>query len=242
MKIEFWAQTDVGLKRELNEDSIYASREQGLFIVADGMGGHQGGEVASKMAVDTVENMVAAQLAADHRFDTATFISSCYQQAGRLIYEKSHVDSPELMGMGTTMVMAFFRGSDVYLGNVGDSRAYLFRDSNLWQMTEDHSLVNEKVRAGVLTEAESELMIGKNVITRSVGFEKSVSPDVFVRQVQSGDTYMLCSDGLSGLVEDPDMASILINEGVSRCVPALIQQAKDNGGDDNISVIVIRAT
>lgn len=239
MKFNAWAKTDVGLKRSSNEDSILIDEKLGLFIVADGMGGHEGGEVASSIAVKTAKDVIQNKNY-QKGISTENLIRRAFDEASQRIFHKSHVESPELMGMGTTMILALLKGDRLYFGNVGDSRAYLFRRPCLWQISEDHSLVNEQIKAGVIREEDSENVVGKNVITRSVGFEKNVEPDVFVRTVQPGENILLCSDGLSGMVPDPQMAQLLNDTTAAKVVPKAIQAAKKGGGDDNISVIFIQ--
>lgn len=239
MKFEVWAQTDVGLRREINQDSILVDHILNLFVVADGMGGHKGGEVASAMAIEIVQDMVRERLSP--QISAGKVLESAYRQASSRIHFKSTNENPELMGMGTTLVGILGYQNKVFIANVGDSRAYLLRGSNMWQLTEDHSLINEQVRAGVIAEEDAPHVMGRNVITRSVGFERDVNVDIFERPFEVGDSYLLCSDGLSGLVGDEKIIQIYTqcpeSEFVSRC----IIEAKKSGGDDNISVILVKA-
>ena len=239
MQIEVWAQTDVGLKREINQDAILADDDLHLYIVADGMGGHKGGEVASALAVETVQEVVAKRKA-EPKLSPRKILQEAYREASSRIHHKSTHESPELMGMGTTMVLLWEHRGRLYIGNVGDSRAYMFRDGNLFQLTEDHSLINEQVRAGVISEEEAPHVIGRNVITRSVGFERDVMVDVLEREPQPNELYMLCSDGLCGLVSPEKLGAIVQNTPVEEIVAKCIKEAKLAGGDDNISVIVMR--
>ena len=144
------------------------------------------------------------------------------------------------MGMGTTMVAFLSVGDKAYIANVGDSRAYLFRSPQLWQITDDHSLVNEQVKAGVISEEEAPSVLGRNVITRSVGFEKEVVADVIERTVDPGDMFLLCSDGLSGLVRDEQISELCVKGTLKEIAQRCINAAKKAGGDDNISVILIK--
>lgn len=239
MKIEVWAQTDVGLKRDINQDAILVDQEINLYIVADGMGGHKGGEVASALAVETVQDVVSRRRH-DTKLSPRKTLQEAYREASSRIHHKSTFESPELMGMGTTMVLLWESRGRIYIGNVGDSRAYMFRERNLWQLTEDHSLINEQVRAGVISEEEAPHVVGRNVITRSVGFERDVMVDILEREPQSGELYLLCSDGLSGLVPAERISAILAGSPVEEVVPKCIKEAKAAGGDDNISVILMR--
>ena len=233
MRFDVWAQTDVGLKRDINQDAILVDQSLNLFVVADGMGGHKGGEVASALAVETVQDIISKRRN-EPKLSPRKILQEAYREASSRIHHKSTFESPELMGMGTTMVLMWEYRGRLYIGNVGDSRAYLLRPPNLWQLTEDHSLINEQVRAGVITEEEAPHVVGRNVITRSVGFEKDVMVDVLEREPQANELYLLCSDGLCGLVTPDHLGAILQN-----CPPEEIV-AKAAGGDDNISVILVR--
>lgn len=239
MKFDVWAQTDVGLKRDINQDAILVDHDLNLFIVADGMGGHKGGEVASALAVETVQTVIAKNKN-DPRPNPRKILSEAYREASGRIHHRSTVESPDLMGMGTTMVLMWECRDRIYFGNVGDSRAYLFHDKNLWQLTEDHSLINEQVRAGVISEEEAPHVIGRNVITRSVGFEREVVVDVLEREPKAGEMYLLCSDGLSGLVAPERLLEVFRHTAPEEIVTRCIKEAKSAGGDDNISAIVIR--
>ncbi|MBX3020807.1 MAG: Stp1/IreP family PP2C-type Ser/Thr phosphatase [Bdellovibrionales bacterium] len=239
MRFEVWAQTDVGLKRDINQDAILVDHDSNLFIVADGMGGHKGGEVASALAVETVQEIIAKRRV-EPKQSPRKVLSECYREASSRIHHKSTHESPDLMGMGTTMVLFWEFKGRIYIGNVGDSRCYVFIDQNMWQLTEDHSLINEQVRAGVISEEEAPHVVGRNVITRSVGFERDVMVDVLEREPTPGETYLLCSDGLSGLVTPERMLEIFLHTPIEDVVAKCIKEAKAAGGDDNISVIVIR--
>lgn len=241
MQFDVWAQTDVGLRREINQDSILVDHELGLFIVADGMGGHRGGEVASALAIETVKRVIRAEGSVKgKKVVPRELMSFAYREASARIHHKSTHESPELMGMGTTMVGIYSYANKVYIANVGDSRAYLFRKPLLWQLTEDHSLVNEQVRAGVIREEDLEHVQGRNVITRSVGFEREVQVDVLEREVMPGDLYLLCSDGLSSLVRNTEILSICNESQPEEIVGKCVEAAKAAGGDDNVSVILVR--
>jgi len=239
MDFEVWAQTDVGLKREGNEDSILVDERLGLFVVADGMGGHEGGEVASHLAVMTAQELVQNSVQFG-KITPENLIKKIFQISSERIYRKGRSNNDALKGMGTTMVLGLLYKGKLYIGNVGDSRCYLFRDDKLWRLTADHSLVHEQVRAGLIREEDAESVAGKNVITRSVGFEESVDADVIVREVQSGEIYLLCSDGLSGLVPDDQLSTLLSKTKPQKWVSKSISMAKKAGGDDNISVIIIK--
>lgn len=237
MKVEAWGQTDVGLKRDINQDSILRDEEMGLYVVADGMGGHRGGEVASAMAVEACVEVFEESAAKTQPKD---LIKRAFKEASRRIFLKSTRENPELMGMGTTMILAYTRDSRIYIGNVGDSRAYLWKDQKLWQLSEDHSLVNEQIKAGIITAKDIDTVVGRNVITRSVGFEEDVVVDIAEREAFPGEIYLLCSDGLSGLITDARISEICAKLDPQTIVETAISEAKKAGGDDNVSVIVIK--
>ncbi|MCB0391306.1 MAG: Stp1/IreP family PP2C-type Ser/Thr phosphatase [Bdellovibrionales bacterium] len=239
MKTSGWGRTDVGLKREINQDTILVDNSLGLYIVADGMGGHKGGEVASAIAVSTAKEIVSEGL--HKNLSPRDLLIKAYREASERIHYKSTVENPQLAGMGTTMVLGLVVGTDIYIGNVGDSRCYLYKNQHIWQMTEDHSLVNEQLRAGVISEDEVDMMVGKNVITRSVGYEKDVRVDIFQKKIETGEKVLLCSDGLSGLVSDAIIEDICRKRSGQNCVDECIEKANEAGGDDNISVILIQS-
>lgn len=241
MRVDVWCQTDVGLKRDNNQDTFLLDPDLGLYIVADGMGGHSGGEVASALAAQTVKDVIQDSYENESGVDARELIIRAYKKASERIFEESQ-KRPELRGMGTTMVVALIRDDYLYIGNVGDSRAYLSTPEGYWQLTEDHSLVNEQLRAGMLTEAQAKNYFAKNVITRSVGFEHEVHCDVLQKKLNVGDLIIICSDGLSGLVSDQKISEISRKFSPNEVVPNLINQAKSNGGDDNVTVLLLSVT
>jgi len=237
--------TDIGRKRAQNQDNGAAFPELGLFIVSDGMGGHRGGETASATAVEVIVSFVRkAEEKKD--WEPKILISDAIQAANLSIYEKS-VDEPQLQGMGTTTTALLFKDNGLTIGHVGDSRCYFFRPKAIWQATRDHSLVQEKLRAGLISRSEVRTDQMKNVITRSVGFEKDVNVEIYQMDVQIGDCFLVCSDGLSGLIEDPMILEIvqkhLFEEGdIQKVVDELIAMANANGGDDNITSVMVQVT
>lgn len=237
MKFDAWVLSDKGRKRESNQDSVLLNPELGVFIVADGMGGHSGGEVASSLAVTCAEEVFKDPESLER--SPREVIAKAYEEASHRIFDKAAKDNPELSGMGTTMVMCYIRKNHLYVGNVGDSRCYLFKKPYLWQITEDHSLINEQIRAGVLNEQQASQVIARNVITRSVGYERDIEPDVFEREIFSGETYLLCSDGLSSLVPDSRISEILNEHAPEEALKKCVEQALENGGDDNVSVLIL---
>lgn len=240
MSIEVWCRTDRGLKREINQDSFLINHELGVYIVADGMGGHKGGEVASSMAVKTVEDVLANPPVPDLK--PKDLLSYAYSEASRRIFDMATNEDRELAGMGTTMVLFYQHGGRVYIGNVGDSRCYLYRRPYLWQITEDHSLVMDQLRAGIINDEQAKNFVGRNVITRSVGYEREVTPDFIERPLTRGDTFILCSDGLSSLVSDQKICETLNNANSDRFTDLCVDQALKNGGDDNVTVMIVQVT
>ncbi len=239
MKVTAYGITDVGLKRSKNEDNFFVDEGMGLFIVADGMGGHKGGDLASKLAVEAVRE-VAKSHREEHTFlSPRAMLEECYVEASSRIFSKSQENNGLFQGMGTTLVVAYVHEGEIFIANVGDSRAYYLNQQYLWQMTEDHSLVNEHIRAGLLKDSEAKDFQAKNVITRSVGFERQVRCDIIKKPLSAGDTFLLCSDGLSGLVEDPEIHDICRKNSKEKAAQICVDRAKEEGGDDNITVIII---
>jgi PPM family protein phosphatase len=240
MRYESWCQTDVGVKRESNQDSYLLRPDLGLYVVADGMGGHKGGEVASAIAVDTIGEVIRKARNGGGGFDPRQALTNAYRESSFQIYQKGQVEKG-LRGMATTMISILLHDDVCYIGNVGDSRAYLFSAPGVWQFSEDHSLFNENLKAGLVREEDRNNFEGKNIITRSVGFESESQCDIFEYKLRPGEALLLCSDGLSNMVSDPDLAGILFSSQPQEVVQRLIDEAKRNGGDDNITVLVLLA-
>lgn len=240
-------QSDVGRKRNHNEDSLLINEALGLFVVADGMGGHAGGELASRMAVETTESELlggawggsSEEASPPMGPEPLERLRAAIDRACLTIFERSQQE-PALAGMGTTLTALLLRGRQAFIAHVGDSRAYLIRDGEIEQITEDHSLVNEQLKAGILTEEQAKHSPYKNIITRSVGFEAHVVVDTEALPVQRGDTFLLCSDGLSNLVDDDEIALHCTKLPLEELPGALIWLANDRGGDDNITVVAVR--
>jgi len=240
--------TDVGLRRQHNEDSYLVNPELGLYVVCDGMGGHAGGATASRMAVLTIESELSAAKARDDNpfASTAPLESSPVAAALResieaacaAVFQKSREHS-ELQGMGTTCIALILKDDQAVVGHVGDSRAYLVRDGQAHQLTEDHSLVKEQVRAGLLTPEEAKRSKLKNVITRSVGFEEDVLVDLLGLVTRPKDLFLLCSDGVSNLIPIEDLRDALLRHPIEEVAGRLVDLANARGGDDNSTVIAI---
>ncbi len=238
MKLIPYSISDVGRKRDHNEDSFLVRGDEGLFAVADGMGGHQAGERASRMALDTLAAVLERPDGAADRDDVLAKLREATQAAGAAIFDAAQAD-PGLAGMGTTMTALWFHGGRAYLAHVGDSRAYLFRDGRAQQLSDDHSWVSEQVRAGMMSEEEAKESKFRHIITRSVGFERDVLVDGAAIPVQAGDCYLMCSDGLSNYVEGEELARILTARFYRDVPRLLVELANDRGGDDNITVVLV---
>ena len=228
MKVVASAATDIGRVREGNEDACLS--DPPLFAVADGMGGHRGGEVASHLALDTLERQFRKG-----RGDLAEQI----QEANRVVFERARLDR-KVAGMGTTLTAAFLEGDTLRLAHVGDSRAYLLRGGALRMLTEDHTLVHRMVVDGEITEAEAEVHPYRSVLTRAVGVDPSVHIDEATIEIVPGDRVLLCSDGLHGMITDDQITGILTAEAdPRRAAEHLIEAANRAGGVDNITVVVL---
>ena len=242
MKPRGWCATDVGLKRDHNEDSYLCNDALRLYAVADGMGGHLGGELASRMAVDVLEKEMALRLHLAKDDANPGAVSMAMMEATALasktIYESAQ-ESPDHMGMGTTLTGLCFHGQSLTLCHVGDSRAYLLRDGRARQLTEDHSWIQEQVRAGLLSPDDAMVSRFRNIITRSVGFEAAVDPDLFTMPVEPGDCYLICSDGLSNYFSIDEIGRILTSQFYSEAGRALVDIANERGGDDNITCVIV---
>lgn len=251
MEIAGFGTSDIGRRRERNEDSYLINTGLNLFVVADGMGGHLGGECASKLAVSTVEELVIGlfndpdttlQSNSDVRpGDHKSYLKYAISVAGNRIFERATVD-PSLHGMGTTIVAVLFIDDKAYVANVGDSRCYLIRRGKLKQLTDDHSLVGEQLRAGVLSPVEAMHHRLKNVITRSVGFQNEVDVDVSFVKIRIGDKFLLCTDGLTNMVRNEDMCETISEKSVRDACNSLVELANERGGDDNITVVIAEVT
>jgi serine/threonine protein phosphatase PrpC len=242
--------TDVGRKRNHNEDSYLVDEELQLYVVADGMGGHAGGGTASRIAVETIDReMRGARSSAENPFASAhtplqdsllpEFLRNAVEKACFEIFRQAQEDT-RLAGMGTTVISLCVQGEHALFGHVGDSRAYLVRGDLIQQVSEDHSLVNEQIKAGMITPEEARHSRYKNIITRSVGFEEEVQVDVMGLVTRPGDFFILCSDGLANLVEDKEIQQVVSTTSLAEAPKKLIDLANERGGDDNITVIVVK--
>jgi PPM family protein phosphatase len=227
--------SDTGRKRRRNEDSYVVAPP--LFAVADGMGGAQAGEVASKLAAAALEDTDSGSSSGQER------VVSLIQEANRRVYARANAD-PATSGMGTTMTVALVEGQVVTIGHVGDSRAYLVRAGSLEQLTEDHSLVNELLKSGKLSPQEAETHPQRSVITRAVGTDPDVEVDAFTVDALEGDVFLLCSDGLTDMVDDDGILDVVerYHDDLDRVAKSLVSAANRGGGEDNITVIAFTMT
>ena len=233
--------TDIGLVRSVNQDSLFVDPNKGIFIVADGMGGHAGGEIASSICIETVSEHLTSCLEQSNQQEKEHVqgqLEKAINLACSRIYDQALQD-PELKGMGTTATVLQINNSQAYVGQVGDSRLYVLRSGFLYQITYDHSLVSEQVRAGHLTEKEAEHHQLKNIITRSVGYQSEELVDTFCFSLIAGDIILICSDGLHGKLQDQELSHALKKNDID-AVHDLIDLANDRGGEDNITVVVVK--
>jgi len=230
---EYAVASDTGRRRRRNEDNYVVAPP--LFAVADGMGGAQAGEVASKLAASALEAGDSDGLSGLERVD------ALIQEANRRIYDRASND-PSASGMGTTMTVALVEGMTVALGHVGDSRAYLVRGDTMEQLTEDHSLVNELLKSGKLSAEEAHIHPQRSVITRAVGTDPDVDVDAFTIEAEDGDVFVICSDGLTDMVDDEDILDVVDRNrcDLEQAVRSLVQAANKEGGEDNITAVAFR--
>lgn len=242
--VKAYGKTDVGLMRTINQDSIFISTDQvgklpNLFIVADGMGGHKAGDVASREAIDRFVKYACTT----HMTDPANILDAGIMSVNRDIYQMAN-SNRDYQGMGTTFVMATIVDNHVYIANVGDSRLYLV-NRDIQQITRDHSLVEDMVRMGMIDKEAARTHYKKNVITKAIGVseDKTAIPDIFEIEVEVGDKILICSDGLTNMVEDFEIKRIINNhDSIDEATIRLVEEANENGGKDNISAILIEVT
>ena len=251
MKITYQGTTDVGKKRKGNEDSLFINAEQNLFVVADGMGGHAAGEVASKVAVDAINEFVV--LTSGDEEITWPFgldenisydgnrLKTAIRFANRKVLEATREKS-EYEGMATTVAAVLVDGTSANLGHVGDSRVYLVRNGKIDQLTSDHSWVNEQIQSGVISSDQARSHPLRNVVTRALGGKPDLQVDMQVHKIEPGDLLLLCSDGLTTMIPDEDIARVVGEAAgdVEKGARALVAAANARGGEDNITVLLLR--
>jgi len=250
MKIQWAGKTHVGKERSHNEDSLLALESENLFLVADGMGGHNSGEIASKIAIETISNFYRAtsddgeitwpfKMDKEKNYDENRLITGI-KLSNLRIFEAASLES-QYQGMGTTIVCFIYNNQEAFLGYVGDSRIYLFRDGELSQLTVDHSLLNDYLKTRDLTPEEIENFPHKNIIVRALGMKEMVEVDTTKITPKPDDYFLLCSDGLSDMINNDKIASLIPDfQNLEQGCDILIDAANDAGGKDNISVILIK--
>ncbi len=253
MELEAYARTDVGPVREHNEDAWMIDLESGVFVVADGMGGHAAGEVASALATETVHEVLVGapdpeetRLVRDHGLeDSADVLRErlryAMNQASIRIRRESEA-RPETRGMGTTLVVLVVDGDHAHLAHVGDSRAYLWRAGRLVRLTRDHTVVQQEIDNGNLSPELARLLPNKHILTQSVGFHGPVEPDTTTRMVEPGDVFVLCSDGLTDPLDDDALAKIAAATPIDMLAHVLVEEALKAGTEDNVTVVAVGVT
>jgi len=253
MTLQSWGLTDVGMKRRLNEDVFLIDVDAGVYLVADGMGGHAAGEVASRLAADEIDRIVSAR--ARLKIETwpdhwdpglstlANILTEAVQEAHHHVTDAVAKDQ-DLKGMGTTVVVASHQDNSdrLVICHVGDSRAYLFREGRIQVLTNDHSWVHEQISAGLLTEESARSHPLKNVVTQALGGSTEPQADIFELSMLDGDIVMLCSDGLNSMLADSQIESLLNRGGtLEETAERLVVVANESGGNDNITVVLLKA-
>jgi len=229
-KLRYAVKSDVGKSRELNEDN-YLVRDN-VFAVADGMGGHQAGEIASELALQaSIKNL-------SKDFSMPDQLKRAFKKANSQVINRARKNMNQF-GMGTTLSMSIIDGNDLWVGHIGDSRIYLFSSGKLTQLTEDHTLVAHLLKNGEINEEEAVNHPKKNVITKAIGSQVKIEPDIFSVKIKAGDQIVLCSDGLTGMVDDEEIVSVISNSDPEDAVAELVARANAKGGPDNITVVVV---
>lgn len=248
--LEIVSETDVGMVRSHNEDAVATDTSLGLAVIADGMGGFRAGEVASGMAIsvimsemkDVLDRHVSLELDPQTgQSEAQKLLRHCIARANTSIYQISR-SQPQYSGMGTTLVVALFHDNKVIVAHIGDSRLYRLRDDDFQQLTKDHSLVQEQLDIGMIMPEQARLSTNKSLVTRALGIEATVEPELYDYDTDEGDIYLLCSDGLSDMVSAEDIGMTLQTSGadIRLCARQLVQMANDRGGRDNVSLILVR--
>jgi len=242
--------TDTGMVRDHNEDCFLIVPESGIAILADGMGGHLAGEIASAMAIDRVTHYLLNAFAASNKAHSTTVRGASFEaavlteaiKAANAAIHDASMNRPEQAGMGTTIVAATFHDDTLTVAHVGDSRLYRYRNGELSQVTEDHSMVQELMRRGLMTPEEARTSLNKNLVTRALGIDPMVEVDVREQQYEDGDIYLLCSDGLNDVLTDEEIAAVLAKhpDNMDSAAQQLIVDVNAKGGPDNVSIVMIQ--
>lgn len=244
MNYTFYTRTDPGRARENNEDALVVDDMTQLCVLADGMGGYNAGEIASGMATAFIKSEMSRWLAEAGRHakikEIRRALEICVDNANRSIFNASD-SNPQYSGMGTTLVVGVFHGTTLILGHIGDSRCYRLRNQEFVQITKDHSLLQEQIDAGLITQEQAASSSIKNLVTRALGVEDAVALELNEHEVEAGDCYLMCSDGLSDMVDDAEIASILGGpDPMEQKADSLVAAANEHGGRDNISVLLVQ--
>ena len=244
MKTESCFATHIGLVRDENQDSVFCNKKHQIFIVADGMGGHQGGKVASQMATQIISDRLLGFLSQkEGKAPTLHALEEAYKEANKAIYCEGQQQT-HLKGMGTTTCVLVIEEKTAYICNIGDSRCYMYSPGEgLWQLTEDHTFATNQMNINLMTNDKNSAassLRDNHVLTKSVGFTPSVEPDLLERQVKSGEIYLLCSDGLTGMVPHKQIQEILTTHPLKEIPNQCVQQALKAGGIDNIAVVAVK--
>ncbi len=237
-----FAKSDIGKARELNQDYYYISQdtdEPKIYILADGMGGYKGGEIASKLSTDSVRKYIQSNFSSitKEKEEILKLVKSAVEYANMIVYEKSK-EIPELEGMGTTMEVCLIYNNKAYIGHVGDSRIYRIRKDVIRKLTKDHSYVQKLVEDKKITREEAKIHPKKNMLTKALGCTAYVEPDIRARNFEKGDIFIMCSDGLTNMVDEKRIYE-LVKENINTATDKLIEEANAAGGYDNITVIII---
>lgn len=244
MNYTFYTRTDPGRARDNNEDALVFDDPTQLCVLADGMGGYNAGEIASGMATAFIKSEMARWLSEAGRHakikEIRRALEICVDNANRSIFNASD-SNPQYSGMGTTLVVGVFHGNTLLLGHIGDSRCYRLRNHELLQITKDHSLLQEQIDAGLITQEQASSSSIKNLVTRALGVEDAVALEINEHEVEAGDCYLMCSDGLTDMVDDAEIASILGGaDPMEQKADSLVAVANEHGGRDNISVLLVQ--
>ena len=229
--------THVGHKRTNNQDAFLVDEDLKLYAVADGMGGHKGGEIASALAIETFHKIIKESYKNDD-FTPDKYLEIAFTLANEVVFNKSQENNQELVGMGTTLVSCMIWKNKAYFANVGDSRAYFFKNSYLWRITEDHSLINNQLKSGLIEKEQMPFLVNSNLITRSIGFLPDIQVDLFEREISSEDLFLLCSDGLNELSEEK-ICQLAKDYSPNSLAKQCIKHVLDGEANDNITIVVV---
>lgn len=237
MSLMSWAKSDIGRKRSSNEDCYFASDEIGLYMVADGMGGHKGGDTASRLAIESAAQQFIRE--SDSGLESGEALGRALAKAAVEVFDagRAHVD---LRGMGTTLSALAIKDNRAHISHIGDTRIYCIRDNHIHQLTSDHSLVNEQVQAGIMSPDEARASSLRNIITRAIGHSKTVTADHFSLSIRNKDIFLLCTDGLNNMLIDSEIVKLINSLNPHQAINKMIENSNNNGGDDNITIILVQ--